>query len=510
MWDLNTYNIQVSKTAKELNQETQDVPDGQPVGGVEVMRLVEEWSMEGSRLKENDVQARLKMIANENGVKMLDTSDTNKDAPFYYEHKTGFSSNFKKDSVTFQPSDENGIKYIERSGKIDLTNPLLFEFVEVKDELAALDTQIRGRIVTIRLLHPFVKRAVFFGFCKKCVLVYEYTLVADYIEGGKAKNPNVCTSGEVDIRTIHHSQFLSEWTNVNTSDPGWLLDDGPLILKALVSKDIDPFAVRVRLLGNSQSRVYGVILPVITAKTGKGALLIEDQPDFVIKIIHDDGVYKKEKCAYEEWTTPFFYLGSVDGDIAPPDYQGWFNESVTKKSAGGAIFMHFGVLYGALISTGVPVHLKQSSVEASLEPLWKNGYVHRDVRPSNILWFSSTTRSDPIKKYIEENVRTASGLRVKWGADFHHSGSYEGLQHFVEAAVVDYGEAGEAGLEMVKEGEPRMNYMIPAPQMSNGCAVVEWSRETDRVMIASCVEEIEIEAAPVRPFAKAMGIPLGQ
>jgi serine/threonine protein kinase len=205
------------------------------------------------------------------------------------------------------------------------------------------------------------------------------------------------------------SFLWDSFTKQALADPTcFLTEDGVKIIQSLRNVDVDPWRCRVRFVaGNRLSRVYSVLLPSCS-----NLIDLSSPPNFAIKVATplNESYYRTEISALDQ-IMPAYYLGrwTVDGDASQsilkdcgikelaisntlkesvPNVEGWWNAKYLLTSA-NVIFMKYGI----------PVDICQVNLHKCREEcLWylsqihSSGFLHRDLRISNILNIEGTYR----------------------------------------------------------------------------------------------------------------------
>jgi len=344
---------------------------------------------------------------------------------------------------------ENSSVYLQ-TGKPDGTSTVAPMDLEIKSdgmtgELAKIDWQVLRqaveRVVARMHLSSYLKFAVAFAVTNRsawCVL------------GKRDETKQTCS---LIIERIAYAEVTRLWlviTQKCQQDPTFFLtSDGPLIWASLKSIGFPPWMCQVKWLASSMSRVYAVTMPeyyqwgnnqrilginVATSCSATYALkVVQSTEDYQREVDALDAVAKETASEKLE----FYALGCFEKGTGPKCFQGhtsWANLEVVTPSSrvdgwwekdfdlngnGGVIFMRVGIN-----NKTVPWTDLVDGVSESLRLAHKAGYLHCDVRRSNIMKFGnkwclidfglSCKLEDPNNYDLEPGAQADSvGPRVK-------------------------------------------------------------------------------------------------
>lgn len=362
-------------------------------------------------------------------------NDENKDNPYLAldSFKTSAGLPF------FMPLQAHTVSQTAKPDVVSTVLPMIMEFktsstsdtqVPQEKEWEVL-IQCMDRLLAQTAVFGYLSRFIAFAFTNRASWVLMYS----HLPSGSAS----ALRETIQIAGVHRAHVAELWGHIScfvakTKPKYHLIDEAPLIFKALRALQLDLMSTRVVLAGQSMHKVFRV-------KCAKGKTIGVIDYDFALKVILDDDSYARESVICEEMhkrtqaalSKPDFYVNGcipaggaeniwrqVTGtDIVQAfrnmkiDYasSSWWDYADIGCLAGGALYMDYGIPWddvddnhskAEVDSIRLAVYRCLHLLHDSERPL-----VHRDIRKSNLLQ-----------------------IRGKWH-------------------LIDFGEAGNAG-ELIK------------------------------------------------------------
>ena len=353
----------------------------------------------------------------------LDRSAATVEGPFFMEQQR----------AKCRVSDEYYVTCI-KTGKPDGTSLVAPMDIEIKSDVidhltlavVCIDVLIQAckRAVVRHQLYAYLRYSVAFAVSNRtawCVVAHR-TVDAD----------GVGEDVSVNLWRIPHSSVARIWMamtrRVESNPQHCLSNDGPSIIAVLKAADINPWACRVKRINKSGSPVYAVTQMgkfQWGRKINEDGIAMNKIGDFAMKLVENQQLFENEDVALsaigevaQKRSTQFYGLGSKEFKKKKDDSKeeseedmltvynkedwnvlvkgkrtrngdstGWWEFKELSDASGphyGAIVM----MVGQPIENAACLDELARGVSASLELAHEAGYLHCDIRKSNLLRFN--------------------------------------------------------------------------------------------------------------------------